>query len=68
MKIKTKTENSFIDTPSLDYYQQLEFWESDHLIALTFNENYYLEFWNFRTGILLKKQKTDFLVDNQFIQ
>lgn len=50
------------------FYRQLEFWESDHLIALTFCENFYIEIWNWRTATQLLLQKTDFLVDNQFIQ
>lgn len=66
-----KNENTFrlqSDASISGYYQQLEFWNSDHMIALTFCENYFLEIWNWRNRTQLFMQKTDFLLEHQFIQ
>lgn len=74
-KLRAATENDskflwffFIitDASSSGFYQQIQFWDSDHLIALTFCENYFLEIWNWRTNTQLILQKTNFLFDQQF--
>lgn len=55
------------DSVTSGFYQQIEFWESDYLIGLTFCENYFLEVWNWRTQTQLVLQRTDFLFDDQYL-
>lgn len=57
----------FLDQNSYGFYKQLEFWESEHLVALSFYDNFFIEIWNWRNGALLLTQKTNYLVNNHFI-
>lgn len=69
IKINLKSNHAkWIGAHSSGFYGQLEFWESDLLIALTYCENYFLEIWNWRNRTQLLLQKTDFLDNHQCIQ
>lgn len=56
-----------LDPATSGFYQQLQFWQSDHLIALKFHSNNFIEIWNWRNNILLHVQETNYFAEQQLI-
>lgn len=61
------SEMCSLDPTVAGYYKKLLFHLTEHLIALKFSSNNFIELWNWRSGSLLFVQQTDYFVDEQTI-